>query len=56
MKITIGTYATYIQIRPTKKGEVAHTREIAPETYADYDEDGVLLGIEYVGAVKPDVE
>ena len=50
MKITIGKYASYVQIKPNiGKGEVAYTREIGYGMYADYNEEGLLLGIEYLG-------
>jgi uncharacterized protein YuzE len=50
MKITIGKYASYVQIKPSiSKGDVAYTREIGDGLYADYSEEGLLLGIEYQG-------
>lgn len=49
MKITIGQRASYISLKDVKGEDVAYTQEIAPSTYADYDENGLLLGIEFLG-------
>lgn len=53
MKITFDERATYVYIRDIDLGGVAYTQEIAPNTYADYNEDGQLLGIEFLG--KPEI-
>ena len=35
----------YVEV---KEGDVAKTKEIAPEVFADFDKKGDLLGIEFL--------
>jgi hypothetical protein len=47
------TVATYLRVR---EGEVAETRELKEGlAYADYDGEGVLLGVELLGPCEVEV-
>ena len=48
MKITIDDWASYVYLREIKPGEVHHSVPMG-DYVLDYDDNGVLLGIEYLG-------
>jgi len=58
MKITYCKYsgASYVYVSDKDEWTAHKTKEIAPGVIVDFDEEGMVLGIEILGATKPEVE
>lgn len=53
MKLKIGHYASYLQIKELQEGEkVNYTKEVFKDIYCDFDKDHNLIGIEFLEEVK----
>jgi uncharacterized protein YuzE len=55
MKVTIGNYASYIEVKPWDDSfKPLKTKELANGIYLDYNKDGELVGIEILSELKPE--
>ena len=55
MKVTIGNYASYIEIEPWDDSfKPLKTKEFANGIYLDYNKDGELVGIEILSELVPE--
>lgn len=53
MKVTIDDYASYVYlVDDIQPGSVSHTVPVGDDVYIDYDIDGRILGIEFLGQLK----
>ena len=55
MKVTIGNYASYIEVKPWDDSfKPLKTKELANGIYLDYNKDGELVGIEILAELVPE--
>jgi uncharacterized protein YuzE len=55
MKVTIGNYASYIEVKEWDDSfKPLTTKSIANNVLLDYNKDGELVGIEILDELKPD--
>ena len=53
MKVTIGNYASYIEVKPWDDSfKPLKTKDLANGIYLDYNKDGELVGIEILGDLE----
>jgi uncharacterized protein YuzE len=55
MKVTIGNYASYIEVKPWDDSfKPLKTKELTNGIYLDYNKNGELVGIEILSELKPE--
>ena len=55
MKVTIGNYASYVEVKEWDESfQPFTTKEIADNVYLDYNKDGELIGIEILTELVPE--
>jgi uncharacterized protein YuzE len=55
MKVTIGNYASYIEVKPWDESfKPLKTKDLGNGIYLDYTKDGELIGIEILFELVPE--